>query len=544
MTSHLIRRARLVPLAPDDRVPDDPVDVLVEDGTVTEVGPGLVRPAGVEESDAAGRWLAPGLWDQHVHLAQWTLAHQRLDLAGARSPEDATRMVAERVAAYPDLPVIGWGHRSGGWDRDVTVSELDAVSGDTAVVLISGDGHHAWLNTTALMHLAMPVRDSVVREAEWFAAYARLSTLVGNDGTSPQAYRRTLEDAAAMGIVGIVDFEFSGGAPEWAERWAAGCDLLRIRMATYADSLDDVIALGLRSGDTLPGCDGRATMGPLKIISDGSLNTRTAWCCDPYADAYRLEYPSGQANLSGDELRGLLARAHAHGLEVATHAIGDAAVAEALAAYAETGARGSIEHAQLVNRADVRRMAELGVRGSVQPAHLLDDRDLTEKIWPGRSRALLRVPLDARRRRPAGDGLGRAGLAARPVARDRGRGAPQRRRPAAPGTPSTRSRRRRRSPPRSTAPPPSASGRSATWCCSTATRWPASSPAGTPRRSARPCAPCRSRSPPSPARSSTRASERRRVGVRGPSGPASRRPAARRRRGGRPGRGRGRSGRR
>jgi hypothetical protein len=74
-------------------------------------------------------------------------------------------------------------------------------------------------------------------------------------------------------------------------------------------------------------------MGPLKIISDGSLNTRTAWCCDPYADAYRLEYPSGQANLSGDELRGLLARAHAHGLEVATHAIGDAAVAEALAAY-------------------------------------------------------------------------------------------------------------------------------------------------------------------------------------------------------------------
>ena len=385
MTSHLIRRARLVPLAPDERVPDDPVDVLVEDGTVTEVGPGLVRPAGVAESDAAGRWLAPGLWDQHVHLAQWTLAHQRLDLAGDRAPEDATRMVAERVAAYPDLPVIGWGHRSGGWDRDVTVSELDAVSGDTAVVLISGDGHHAWLNTTALMHLAMPVRDSVVREAEWFAAYARLSTLVGNDGTSPQAYRRTLEDAAAMGIVGIVDFEFSGGAPEWAERWAAGCDLLRIRMATYADSLDDVIALGLRSGDTLPGCDGRATMGPLKIISDGSLNTRTAWCCDPYADAYRLEYPSGQANLSGDELRGLLARAHAHGLEVATHAIGDAAVAEALAAYAETGARGSIEHAQLVNRADVRRMAELGVRGSVQPAHLLDDRDLTEKIWPGRS---------------------------------------------------------------------------------------------------------------------------------------------------------------
>ena len=44
-------------------------------------------------------------------------------------------------------------------------------------------------------------------------------------------------------------------------------------------------------------------MGPLKIISDGSLNTRTAWCCEPYGDAHRLEYPAGQPNLSGAELR-------------------------------------------------------------------------------------------------------------------------------------------------------------------------------------------------------------------------------------------------
>ncbi len=361
--------------------------MLVEDGTVTEVGAGLARPAGpdsTEQIDAGGRWLIPGLWDQHVHLGQWTLASQRLDLAPARSPEDATRLVAERIAEYPGHPVIGWGHRSAAWDRDVTVSELDAVSGDTAVVLISGDGHHAWLNTIALMHLAMPVRDSVVRETEWFAAYPRLVTLVGNDGTSSEAYRRTLDHAASMGVVGLADFEFGGGAEEWAERWADGCDRLRIRWAAYADRLDDVIAAGWRTGDTLPGCDDRVTMGPLKIISDGSLNTRTAWCCEPYADAYRLEYPAGQPNLSGAELRELLSRAHGAGLEVATHAIGDAAVAEALASYAATGARGSIEHAQLVSMDDVTTMARLGIRASVQPAHLLDDRDLTERIWPGR----------------------------------------------------------------------------------------------------------------------------------------------------------------
>ena len=251
MSSLIIRRARLVPVHAGDEVPREPIDVQVTDGVVTAVGESLERPAGAPEVQADGRWVIPGLWDQHVHLAQWTLSSGRLDLAGARSPEAALAMVAERVAEYPDLPVIGWGHRSAGWDRDVTVSELDAVSGETPVVLISGDGHHAWLNTVALLFLAMPVRDSVVREAEWFAAYPRLASLVGNDGTSPEAYRRTLDHAASMGVAGLVDFEFSGGAAEWAERWVEGCDVLRVRMATYAEGLEPVLAHGLRCGDPL-----------------------------------------------------------------------------------------------------------------------------------------------------------------------------------------------------------------------------------------------------------------------------------------------------
>ena len=58
---------------------------------------------------------------------------------------------------------------------------------------------------------------------------------------------------------------------------------------------------------------------------------------------------------------------------------------EALDAFEETGARGGIEHVQLTTRDDVRRLAALGVRASVQPAHLLDDRDVTERLWPGRA---------------------------------------------------------------------------------------------------------------------------------------------------------------
>jgi predicted amidohydrolase YtcJ len=220
----------------------------------------------------------------------------------------------------------------------------------------------------------------VVSEAEWFMAYGRLASVLGQDGTGPDAYRRSMEAAAAQGVVGLVDLEFSGGVADWVERWGGGADLLRIRHACYADGLDDVLARGLRSGDPLAD-DPRLTMGPLKIISDGSLNTRTAWCCEEYADGSG----AGAPNQTSAELAGLLERAHNHGLEVATHAIGDRALDDALAAYDVTGAVGSIEHAQLVSRVAVKTMARLGLRASVQPAHLLDDRDVTELIWPDRA---------------------------------------------------------------------------------------------------------------------------------------------------------------
>ena len=382
----LIRDARLV--AVTEAVPG-PVDVRIEAGRVVEVGPGLT--AGTEEAsyDAGGRWLAPGLWDQHVHLGQWTLASARLDLGPARSSDEAVALVRERLAEWPDLPVIGWGHRPTPWPDNPAVSDLDAIDTDQPIVLIAGDGHHGWLNTTALHMLALPTRDSVVSETEWFMAYGRLATVLGTDGTGPDAYRRSMEAAAAQGVVGLVDLEFSGGVAEWAARWAEGADLLRIRHACYADALDDVLARGLRSGDplddSLPDGGERLTMGPLKIISDGSLNTRSAWCCEPYADKAVPGAEEGQPNQTPDELRALLARAVAGGLDVAVHAIGDRAVAEALAAFEDTGARGGIEHVQLTTRDDVRRMARLGVRASVQPAHLIDDRDVTERLWPGRA---------------------------------------------------------------------------------------------------------------------------------------------------------------
>jgi predicted amidohydrolase YtcJ len=374
MPSVLLRHVRVVPLSGSGAV--EPADVLIEDGFITAIAP-VVRSRGVPAVDGAGRWLIPGLWDAHVHLGQWALARKRLDLSHASSPEDALALVGRAV--WSGRLVVGTGHRAGTWPRPVTVAELDAVSVGVPVVLVNGDFHHGWLNTAALDAFGLARRDTVVAETEWFAAYPRVVALEG--APSPADYRKVLDAAAAQGVVGLVDFEFNAPWTDWAERWQQGCDLLRIRWSPYADQMDSVRRAGLRSGACLPGADDRLTVGSLKIISDGSLGTRTAWCHEPYADTGGF----GAPNLPGDELGALLAEGVRAGLPVATHAIGDRAIEVALAAYAATGARGSIEHAQLTTDHAIAELARLRLTASVQPAHLLDDVQTAERVWPGRT---------------------------------------------------------------------------------------------------------------------------------------------------------------
>lgn len=401
LPSTLITSTRLVQLEGGEAA-SHTVDVRIRDGVVIEVAPSLAPVAHEIVHDADGRWAMPGLWDFHVHMGQWASVLRRVDTSGTAGPEEVlarvTQFLAAQPALEPDALIVGWGHRSAVWSRLPTVDELDEVTGAHPVVLVSGDGHNGWLNSRAIGLLGAPADTTgPLSENDWFPVYSRVDGLPGVADSAEDAYSEAIRQANALGVVGITDLEFGPGYLDWPRRFANGIQNLRARAAIYPEDLEELLATGLKTGDELGETAGILRMGPLKIISDGSLNTRSAYCFEPYADAPAGSTHRGSANFSADQLDVLFNRARVHGLELAVHAIGDAAVAQALDCFASTGARGSIEHAQLIATEDIARLAELGISASVQPAHLLDDRDVTSRCWPDREERCfsLRSMLDA-----------------------------------------------------------------------------------------------------------------------------------------------------
>jgi predicted amidohydrolase YtcJ len=364
-------------------------DVLLEAGRITAIGRDLPAPPGAETVELDGRVLLPGLWDAHVHFDQWTLARRRLDLGLARSAAEAVALVSDRLRTDPPEPgtvLVGHGFRDALWPDAPHRDLLDPVTRDVPVVLVAADLHCGWLNTAAAARYGVPGHPTgLVREQDWFPIMVEVRKAPASrlGRWAAEAARA----AAARGVVGIVDFEAPWQLDAWAARMAAGADALRVVASvwpTHLDGPDGPIARGLRTGDVVAGTGGLLTMGPLKIVTDGSLNTRTAYCHDPYP-ALTGPQACGVLAVPPEELVPLLRRAAAHGLETAVHAIGDRANELVLDAFAATGATGRVEHAQLLCSGDAERFAAVGVAASVQPAHVLDDRDVADRLWAGRT---------------------------------------------------------------------------------------------------------------------------------------------------------------
>ena len=347
------------------------VDIRVDDGAITEIAPGLEG----EGTDLEGAFVVPGLWDEHVHFSQWALNQSRLDVSAATSARETAALVGAAIGEAPKL--VGYGFRDGLWPDAPNLADLDAVSVSRPVVLISGDLHAVWLNSAALAeygHAGHPT--GLLREEPAFDVTRRVGQVPADELDA--AVIAAGVEAATRGVVGVVDLEMDWQLDVWRRRRAAGFDTQRVQFGIYRQHLDQAIDLGLRTGQAI---DELLTVGRFKILTDGSLNTRTAYCAHDYPGTHER----GLLEVPLDELVGLVGHAWANGIEPSIHAIGDAANTVALDAFAAVGCPGRVEHAQLVAAADFARFAALGVVASIQPEHAMDDRDVADHYWADRA---------------------------------------------------------------------------------------------------------------------------------------------------------------
>ncbi|MBG0817342.1 amidohydrolase [Planomonospora sp. ID82291] len=372
MSSLLLRNARIGPGGPLRHV-------LIAAGRVEQVlRPGDGAPLREESADLEGATLLPGLWDAHVHCVQWAQARRRIDLSGARSAREAAALVAPHAGEAG--VTTGYGFRDALWPDAPHKSLLEAAAPGRAVVLVGNDLHTAWFSPAALAVIGRGGHPTgVLREQDCYNAMAELPAPPQEELDRQVAEAVTA--AAARGVVGLIDFEFADNVADWTRRARRHRIDARVRCSIPGDRLEEAIGRGLRTGQEVAGSGGLLEVGPVKIFTDGSLNTRTAYCEHPYpgTDSH------GLLETAPDELHRLMARAAAHGLHPALHAIGDLAVGIALDAFERVGCPGRIEHAQLVRPADFARFARPGLVAGVQPAHAPDDREVADRHWSGRT---------------------------------------------------------------------------------------------------------------------------------------------------------------
>ncbi|MET0134749.1 MAG: amidohydrolase family protein [Kibdelosporangium sp.] len=350
------------------------VDVSVAGNRVAAIAADLPK-SGAAVIDGRGGTLLPGLVDAHVHATQWASSRRRIPLGQADSAVRAVDLLIRGMAAGRDEIVTGHGFRDGTWPDKPHKDLLERALPGVPVALFSNDLHTLWLSPAALRLIGREHPTGVLVENDCYAATAQLPS------ATDEWVLDATDAAAARGVTEIVDYEYADTVADWLRRLALRPFGVRVSAVVARTLLDTAVARGHRTGDVLPETGGMLKVGPYKLFVDGSLNTRTAYCHEPYpgqATRGSLELPLG-------ELVELMEKASRNGLTPAVHAIGDHANTIALDAFAEVGCAGRIEHAQLVHPDDLARFAALGVVAGVQPAHQPDDRDVADRHWTGRT---------------------------------------------------------------------------------------------------------------------------------------------------------------
>lgn len=336
--------------------------------------------------------VVPGFVDAHLHLASLGFESRGLDLRGVESIDELKALVARAAGRFG-----GWIYGRG-WDQErvgtwPTRYDLDEAVADKPVVLMRVCGHAAVVNTEALRRLGLLGGErrrnvdygcdgsptGLLFEEEAWRAYREARHSVDPvravQAGQDRLLRAGVTTAATMGA----DWHEMRGL---LEAWRRG--VLRVRVRAY---LDWGLYEALHGAGFVPAGlgDEMLRVVGVKLFMDGSLGARTAWLREPYSDDPGNR---GRRLLAAEELARRASMAARDGLDVAIHAIGDAAVAEAARGLMAAGVRGRVEHASLAPRDVIELLRSAGARVVAQPRFVASDWWAVDRLGEERARWL------------------------------------------------------------------------------------------------------------------------------------------------------------
>ncbi len=339
-----------------------------------------------------------GLREAHAHLFQLGRSLGMVELSACRSGGDLLEAFAEARRANPDTrPLLGQGARPESWDTPdwPTLAEFDQATGNTPALAWCFD-YHALLANSAMLAMAGidaqtpdPPGGIIQRNADnpdslpTGVVYEAAALHVWNAAPEPNETDRPGLLAAALEALSDFDELHDLKAPLWLgpvlrQVLDGHAPDTRVVLFPLLEDLDATLTTRHEwESDNL-------RLGGAKIFVDGTLNSRTAWMLHPYADG-RPDHPRGTPMMTPGQIEDAVRRCDAAGLPLAAHAIGDGAVRAVLDAIERVEPRTPgfrIEHAEMIDAADVPRFVELGVAASVQPCHLLTDIEALRKALP------------------------------------------------------------------------------------------------------------------------------------------------------------------
>jgi predicted amidohydrolase YtcJ len=391
--------------------------LAVRDGKVVAVGRDadvaeLIGPR-TEVVELEGRLVTPGFNDAHLHFAAGGISLLDVQLGGVTSlAEVETRLRAAAEKARPGEWITGRG-----WDQTrLPASELgadgwptrrvlDRAAPENPVVLRRVDGHTDWVNSEALRLAGItrstpsPAGGEIVKDPETGEPTGILKENAADAMDArvpaPDAARLRRGIDAALDLAartGVTSVQTEVDAPSLrAYRALRDSGKLSVRVYGWLSLEGPTIRDLAETGVTAGFGDDWVRIGMVKGYVDGTLGSRTAYMLEPFSDDPSTR---GIARYTQARLDSLVAAGDAAGLQVILHAIGDAANRMALDAFERaarangtTGRRHRIEHAQVLDRADIPRFKQLGVIASMQPTHATSDMRWAETRI-GRERAV------------------------------------------------------------------------------------------------------------------------------------------------------------